>query len=119
MRLQKHLKEAPEPIFDVESADELVEKLKKIKVPFINAYKSTLGGPQNVSVLVKLSLDDKSVWVNKIFENSRYAHFHISRPNIIELFNKSYRIETKFRKSRAKSIDDAVKKIADWVKKAS
>ena len=119
MRLQKHLNEAPDPIFDAESADELVSKLKSgVKVPFINAYKSTLGGPQNVSVLVKLSLDEKNTWMNNIFENSRYAHFHVTRPNVIEMFQRSYKIKTKFRKTRAKSIDDVVSKINDWAKKA-
>lgn len=119
MKTFKQILEKNEPIFDVDGADELVDKLKKkIKAPVITSYKSTLGGENNVSVLLSLSLDPKDTWVNGIFENSRYMKFHISLPNIIEMITSSYKIEgKKFRKSRAKSIDDVVKKINDHIGK--
>lgn len=111
------LYEAAEPIFDTNTASELVTKLEKgIKVPFIKIQKSTLGGKDKPSVLVTISLDPKESWANGIFENSRHMRFHVNLPNVIEQFQLS-KIKTKFRKTKAKNIDDVVKKIKEYVEK--
>lgn len=111
------LKEQNQKLFDIDSADEFVAKLEKgIKAPFVKAQKSTLGGPQNVSVMMRLSLDPKDTWVNNIFENSRFMHFRFdSRDNSFEQFTKSHTIKKKFRKARAKSMDEAIKKINKYI----
>ena len=118
MKTFKQILEIAEPIFDIDSADELINKLNKnIKAPVINAYKSTLGGANNVSVILSLSLDPKDMWQNGIFENSRYMKMHISLPNVIEMISKGFNIKTKFRKSRAKDLNGVVKKINEYIKK--
>jgi len=107
-------------VFDAKSADKIVKKLEReVKAPFVKAQKSVLGGPQNVSILLKLSLDPRETWPYKIFENSRYMHFHITLPNIIEIFNQSHLIKTKFRKARAKNVDDIIKKVNTYIGKAN
>lgn len=122
MKFKYYLNEAKVAVhlFDVESAAEVVNKIKKgVKAPFVNAQFSTLGGPQNVSILVVVSIDEKETWANKIMENSRMFRIHLTLPNIMEMFQKSYTIKTKFRKARPKSIDDVIKRINDFIKKAS
>lgn len=102
-------------IFDIDSADQLVEKLKsEIKAPFVNAYKSDLGGKENVSILLTISLTDKSEWKYGILENSQYAKFHILRDGEIEKFSGSM---PKMRKSKVKSQEEVVKKINEYFEK--
>ncbi len=116
-KIDNLLCEAQEPIFDTNTADQLVTKLEKgIKVPFLRVQKSTLGGKDKPSVLVTISLDPKESWANGIFENSRYMRFHVTLPNVIEQFNRS-KIKTKFRKAKAKNLDEVVKKITQYVEK--
>lgn len=117
MKLKTYL---VEQVFDVDSADDFVKDLEKsIKAPFVKAQKSTLGGPKNVSVLLRLSLDPKNEWVNNIFENSRYMHFHFDNKGTIEQFGKDYRIKMKFRKARVKDTASAIKKINDYIMKVN
>lgn len=104
----------------LERANLILETLKKkINVPYINAYVSTLGGAENASVLFSFSLEPKKNWKYGIFENSPFFHFHItpSEPIIIELITKAFDIETKFRKSRAKTVNDLVKKLNTYIDK--
>lgn len=119
MKLQKYLTEAlVEPLFDVNDAPAFAKEIeKKVKVPYISTQTSTLGGPENVSILLRVSLDDPKEWYNGIFHNSRYFQMHITRPNVIELFTKNHTLP-KFRKARAKSKDDIIKKINDYIRKA-
>lgn len=123
MKLQKYLIEAiQKSILDISNAHEFRKDIeKKIKAPYVHAEVSTLGGKQHVSILIRVSLDNRKDWENGIFHNSRYMQFHIQRPNIIELFTVHHELhqKAKFRKSRAKSQDDAIKRINDYIKKVA
>lgn len=103
-------------LFTVDDVEEWKSKLQKgIKAPFVNVKKSTLGGPQNVSIMITVSLDDKKDWPNKILQNSRYFNMQMENSGSLEQFTKSHRIEKKFRKSKFKSVDDAIKKINKYI----
>lgn len=58
-----------------------------IKAEFVNAYISTLGGRNNASIMIKLSLDKPEAWTNGIFENSRTGYFSIDLFGTLENFN--------------------------------
>ena len=108
------LKKSPAPgtmfIPSVEDREELVTLLVQ-EFPYFNVSRSTLGGEERASIIVKVSLDPKEEWVNGIYHNSRYAMFHIGAGKI-EQFNKSK--TEKFRKCNAKSVEEAVNKIITW-----
>lgn len=122
MKLQKYLNEAKEALslYDVNTAGDVVMKIEReVKLPFIKGQFSTLGGPENVSVLFRGSLDPQETWSNNIFENSRYFHMRFERNGRMEMFSKGYTIKTKFRKAKAKSLDDMIKRTNDWIKKVN
>jgi len=94
-------------LFNVETAQSIVERLKEeINSPFVNAYVSTLGGRENVSILLAVSQETKEEWANGIFENSSYRRFHIDNDGTVENFTCSKL--SKVRKFTAKSIDDLI-----------
>ena len=49
----------------------------RIKAPVVGSQVSTLGGVARSSIIIKISLDPKSKWYNGIYENSRYAMWHL------------------------------------------
>jgi len=79
---------------------------KKIKAGYVFIKIWTLGGEENASIMIKISLDKKENWTNGIFHNSRYYFFHIYRDGIVENFQCSYRVK-KVRKKRVSSLKDA------------
>jgi hypothetical protein len=97
-------------------ADEIVFRLmSEIPVPYVKAYTSSLGGPHRMTVMLTVSFDPKEEWSNNILENSMYFKMIIGYDGKMELFSgPSWRIK-KFRKTRAKSIDDAIFKIKRYV----
>lgn len=100
-------------IFSANDVKEFVEKINSgIKAPYVNAYYSDLGGEKNVSVLLTVSLDDKSSWKYDILENSRYAKLHIYRDGTIEKFSGSL---PKMRKAKAKSQQEVIDKINSYL----
>jgi hypothetical protein len=99
----------------VTSAKKIVGDVKqKINAPFVNAYASTLGGEENVSVLILVSLDKKGDWENNILENSRYARFHLENDGTLEQFTLS-RLGKKFRKTKVKDENDLIQKINNYI----
>ena len=66
--------------------------------------------------MVAISLDEKSTWVNNIYENSRYMRFDISYDGVIKQFTVSHKVGKKFRKSRFKTPDEAIRKINTYIK---
>lgn len=100
-------------------SSELIEKLNSIDAPYVYAYESSLGGRQNASVLLTVSMSDKSGWKYGILENSKYIKFHIGTDGKIESFSGSLDGILKFRKCTAKSIDDVVGKINAYLQKVS
>ena len=97
----------------VEDKAKLVELLEEI-FPHCYVERSTLGGEENASLIVKVSLDPKEEWINGIYHNSRYAMFHIGKGKI-EQFSRSK--TEKFRKCNANSIEVAANKIIAWSSK--
>lgn len=79
--------------------------------PASSVQRSTLGGEQNASLIVKVSLDPKEEWINGIFYNSRYAMFSVGGGKI-EMF--SYSKTVKFRKSNASSVEEAISRLRAW-----
>jgi hypothetical protein len=103
-------------LFNIDTVKSDVEKIKEnIKAPYVNAYYSSLGGEKNISVLVTVSLDEKETWANKILENSRYFKLHITNDGRLEMFTKSHKISEKFRKTKVKSVDEAINKINTFI----
>jgi len=97
-------------LFNVETAQSIVDRIKtEINCPFVSATISTLGGKDNVSILVAISLDPKENWTNNIFENSRYRRFDIYNNGKIKNFTSSKL--SYIRKCTAKSVDDLLTRL--------
>ena len=89
----------------------------RIKAPVVGSQVSTLGGAARASVMISVSLDPKSKWVNGIYENSRYARWDLSRDGTLEPFHVSYKISgKKMRKQKATSLPDAIARINKWIR---
>lgn len=82
----------------------------KIKAEYCTVYISTLGGINNTSIIIRLSLDKKENWKNGIFHNSKYYIFHIDKYGVIENFSCDYKLK-KIRKKTVKTIDEAIEYI--------
>ena len=103
--------------------DMFLENLVK-KVPYYKAWFSTLGY-QN-TLFLTVGFDKKEDWSYNIFENSNYFKMSIKTDGTMEVFTQSLypRIETKtyetrlkvkFRKTKAKDIQDAIKKLNAYI----
>lgn len=88
---------------------------KKINAPYVTAQISTLGGKDRASILLTVSLQDKKDWSNGILQNSPYAMFHLSRDGSLEHFSGKITDTGKMRKTKVKSLDDAVDKINKFI----
>ena len=104
--------------FSFETIKDAVDKLnQKIDAPVVKASYSTLGVERDASILLAVSLDPKESWSNGIYENSRYMRFHIQQDGVIEQIRVSHKIPSKFRKVRAKTMDDIIAKINAYIAK--
>lgn len=77
-------------LFNNENAEQTARKIldslcESIKYKHIQI--STLGGKENVSILLTVSLDAQEDWSNGILHNSRYAMFHIENWGTVENFS--------------------------------
>jgi len=103
------IKPTPVDLFNYENVDEAVEKLKEgLDFPFVGVNTSTLGGKENVTILLTISKDPKSEWPNNILQNSCYGKIHISQNGTVEQFS-GWRL--KLRKFKGKSIEHVIEKI--------
>jgi hypothetical protein len=106
-------------VFNYESAPSAVEKINAgVKAPSVNAALSALSNPKQATVMIRVVLDPKEKWGNGIWQNARFLLFSFEQNGTLELFNKFYNIEAKFRKTRVKSVDDAINKINQFVQVA-
>lgn len=87
-----------------------------INAPEISVGMSTLGGKDRATVQIRLSLDPKSAWANAIYHNSRWAMFSLERDGRLENF-AGERLAPTFRKTKYKDVQDAIKRINDWIAK--
>ncbi len=107
----------PVSIFDITNVKEFVAKLKdEIKAPYVNAYFSTLGGEDRVSILLTISMEEKSEWSNGILENSKYSKFHLHKNGTVEQITRSHKLrENKFRKIKVKTQQQIIDKINNYL----
>ena len=106
-----------EKLFNIDNVEIVKNKIREnLKFPYVNIYHSTLGGNENISLLLTISLDNRECWSNQILENSAYIKLHILNYGVIELICKSRNL-SKFRKTRFKNIDDLIDKINSKVSK--
>jgi len=96
----------------VEVTNTLKTELDKI-FPVASVIPSLLGGKDRPQIVIKVSLEPKEEWINKIFHNSSYGIFSLSHDGVLELYSKGRNLP-KFRKSRVKSVQDVMKKINIW-----
>lgn len=89
-----------------------------IHAPYVNVMVSTLGGANNASAMINVSLDSRGAWHNGIFHNSRYFMISLSRDGELEQFSKHY-VLPKMRKAKVKSLGDALTKINNYIAVAS
>ena len=92
---------------------ELMER--GIIAPYKDIYLSTLGGIDRATIIIRLSLDAKRTWYNKILQNSRYAFFRLDRDGTLVQFSVGPAIPKKMRKIKVKSISEAVDKINRYI----
>jgi hypothetical protein len=106
-------------IYSIDTVKDVVSQLNsQIDAPFVNAKYSAIGGERNVSIIVTVSLDPKEQWPHGILQNSRHCYFHIYQDGVVDQFSKSYKIDLKFRKIRAKDLKGVIQKINEYLKKA-
>ena len=104
-------------LFDINSVDEVMDRIKtEVNAPFVSIHKSTLGGKERVAIIFSISLDEKSTWINDIFENSRYGRFDFERDGTLEMFS-GWQLKKikKFRKRKVKSIDDLINTVNSYI----
>jgi len=104
--------------FDVDSTKPYVDALTKLGKQVGWSEKptvSTLGGKEQVSILWRFTFDKKEEWKNGIVQNGLDVVFHIFNNGVVELANKTYKIKTKFRKSRFKDAKGLVAKIQKFI----
>ncbi len=103
--------------FDMSDIEDWKKEIEKgIKAPVVHIQISTLGGEENVSMLVKFSVDKEASKGGTSWFNSRFANLSIERDGTMEMSQASSKFKTKkLRKSKIKSAKDVVKKINDWI----
>jgi len=102
-------------IFDINNVTEVCEKIRtEINLPLVYAQFSTLGGDEHVSIMPTLCWEERDNWKGGYIENSKFARFSIERDGVIECFQKS-KIGLKFRKTKAKTIDQVIEKLNNYV----
>ena len=98
-----------EKLFNIDNVESIIKALKEgLKFPYINVYYSTLGGVNNISILLSISKDSRDTWHNGIFENSCYANIHILNNGEVEHFS-GYKL--KLRKFKSLDINKIIEKI--------
>jgi len=103
-------------VLDVGDVDKWMKEIEKgIDAPWIQVRKSTLGGDENVAIMIKLSLDAEKDWNNKILHNSRYAMISLGANGNLEMFAKGRGLKN-MRKTKFKTAKDAIGKINTWIK---
>ena len=98
-----------EKLFNYENIITTMQTIKEgLNFPYINIRYSTLGGKENISIILCISKDNEKNWKYGIFENSKYGKLGIENNGIIKLYSGNI---GKFRKYRAKNINTLIEKI--------
>jgi len=100
-----------EKLFSFENADDFRNELVKgLNFPFVSCNISTLGGRENIAILLAISHEAREKWHNGIFENSPYRRFDIDNKGNVENFTSRYTLKH-IRKFKAKSISHLIEKL--------
>ena len=106
-------------VLDVKDVDKWTTEIKKgIDAGWVSVGSSTLGGDENVAILIKLTLEPEKDWPHKILQNATYGMIRIATDGTMEMFASDRRVKN-MRKTKVKSAKDVVSKINVWIKKAS
>jgi len=99
--------------------DEAAKLIKdSITAPYVSTQISTLGGGagpvfKRAAILITISLQPKNDWPNGILENSTYGRFSLDSTGGLEMF--SGHAKMKLRKTAVKTVEEAIKKLNNWV----
>ena len=92
------------------------EIYKGIKAGWKSVGKSTLGGDENVAIMIKVTVEPEKDWPNKILHNAKFGLISIGTDGTMKMFASGHKIKN-MRQTRVRSAKDVVKKINDWIKK--
>ena len=112
------------------STDDAIEILKDSLspiIPYVGIRKMSLGSD---SIYIRISFQPKETWPQGYVENSNYSNFRIESDGTIEnvgqtLYQKDMpikyenRLPIKFRKTKAKSLEDAINKISKYIEQVN
>jgi len=105
------------PVLQITDVDQwTMDIYKGIKAGWKSVAKSTLGGDDNVAILIKLTLEPEKEWPNKILHNATYGMIRIATDGTMEMFASDRKVKN-MRKTRIRSAKDVVSKINAWIKK--
>jgi hypothetical protein len=105
-------------MFSKEDGQKIKDALCSQRTPYVSVSYSTLGGEANAAFLICASFDHKDTWTNGILENSRYTRISIDKDGTIKEFSRSYN-NVKMRKTKAKTLEEALAKINVYLDKAT
>ena len=98
-------------IFTHETAGQAVQELKeKLDFPYINVQVSTLGGQENVCILMRLSEQAKEKWAFEILHNSPYRMIRIDNDGTVDNFSIGSGLK-KIRRFVGKDVKHIIEKI--------
>ena len=104
-------------VLEIKDVDKWTHEIYKgIKAGWKSVSKSTLGGDENVAILIKLTLEPEKEWPHKILHNATFGMIRIATDGTMEMFASDRRVKN-MRKKRIKSAKDVVKNINTWIKK--
>ena len=118
-KLQENWTKFYETDNDNDSKEQLKSALQSaLQVPFLNVKHTSLGAQSSYAMFI--SLEDKSEWPNTIYNNSTYFTFMWYTPDSsLQLLSSGLPFElrksNKFRKTRARSVEEVVQKIAKYI----
>ena len=109
----------PRPVLDVKDIEQwTMEIYKGIKAGWKSVSKSTLGGDENVAIMIKVTVEPEKEWPNKILQNASYGMIRIATDGTMEMFASGHKLKN-MRKTKIKTPRDIIKKINDWIKSVS
>ena len=89
------------------------EIYKGLKTGWKSVGKSTLGGDENVAIMIKVTIEPEKDWPNKILHNASYGMIRIATNGEMNMFSSGHKIKN-MRKTKVKSAKDVVNKINKW-----
>jgi len=95
------------------------EIYKGIDAGWKSVSKSTLGGDENVALMIKLTLEPEKDWPSKILHNASYAMIRVATNGAMEMFASGLGKGKNMRKTKVKSAKDVVTKINKWINTVS